>query len=543
MPTVIDELVLRLGLDSKKFNEDQRRAVDEAKKAQTELQKAGTQQEKMAKSIGESFAAAQRHAIEFFGVLLGAHGLKELIADLTTSDAALGRLAANLNMSPQVLGAWQMAAERAGGSAEATASSIERIGKALYDLHTSGQRLPDEFYRLEALTGKQIDPNHGAAKVMLDLASAGQALYKIDPTRAHFLLQGLGLDEGTSNAIFKNGDKIIAYLKDLNKYQPTDATIKSMQELQDSWVTLQQSAYSLANTLWGALAPALDPILKQLTAWIDANHEFITDQMLTGVHALVTYLQNVDWPGIGSGLMTVVNALASILGMLPSAQNAANGGNRAIDPGKNTFWSFQDQFETGQGPLGAGALPPQKDIADMVRKAAWANNINPDLLMKNYGAEGASGYVGDDGSSFGPFQFHYGGLSSKYPGAGLGDDFTKATGLDARDPSTIAAQADWYAKYVRKHGWGASMGMKKLGYTGMEGLGSNLPAANSVQNGTRLSNIQNNYPTTTSSSSVAMHVNEMNISTQASHPETISQDIIPALRRQLRALSFDPGPA
>jgi hypothetical protein len=75
--------------------------------------------------------------------------------------------------------------------------------------------------------------------------------------------------------------------------------------------------------------------------------------------------------------------------------------------------------------------------------------------LRIYGSEGASAYVGDHGSSFGPFQLHYGGIHGAGAGnqvGGMGDQFTRETGLDARNPSTVAAQVQWMKKYGDKHG-------------------------------------------------------------------------------------------
>lgn len=78
---------------------------------------------------------------------------------------------------------------------------------------------------------------------------------------------------------------------------------------------------------------------------------------------------------------------------------------------------------------------------------------------------------GDEGSSFGPYQFHYAGMSRSMPNAGLGDEFTRRTGLDARDPSTWRQQIDFALDWAKTHGWGDWMGAKAAGITGMMGIG------------------------------------------------------------------------
>jgi hypothetical protein len=113
-----------------------------------------------------------------------------------------------------------------------------------------------------------------------------------------------------------------------------------------------------------------------------------------------------------------------------------------------------------------------------LRKAAIARNIDPDIAVKAFGHEALNVFDpnkpdrgGDHGSSFGVAQLHYGGLSKVEPNPGLGDAFTKATGLDARDPSTWPQQIDFALDHVAKNGWGAWMGAKAEGITGMMGVG------------------------------------------------------------------------
>lgn len=96
-------------------------------------------------------------------------------------------------------------------------------------------------------------------------------------------------------------------------------------------------------------------------------------------------------------------------------------------------------------------------VADYIQQAARARGMDPSVALKVAQSEGLGAYVGDQGSSFGPFQLHYGSVPGTSKGnavSGLGDVFTARTGLDARDPSTIPAQIDFALDYARAHGWG-----------------------------------------------------------------------------------------
>lgn len=89
-------------------------------------------------------------------------------------------------------------------------------------------------------------------------------------------------------------------------------------------------------------------------------------------------------------------------------------------------------------------------------------------LLKIYRTEGFNCYIGNHGSSFGPFQLHYGGRhnSRGNRGNGLGDVFTQQTGLNARDPHTVPAQIRFMKRWGLSHGgfssniWHGSKGHK-----------------------------------------------------------------------------------
>lgn len=119
------------------------------------------------------------------------------------------------------------------------------------------------------------------------------------------------------------------------------------------------------------------------------------------------------------------------------------------------------------------------EIIDYIRKVAAANGIDPEVALAVARAEALNVFDpsqpdrgGDAGSSFGPYQLHYGGMaggSNRNPG--LGDVFTKQTGLHASDPSTWKQQIDFALPYAAKHGWGSWMGAKNTGIGNWQGIG------------------------------------------------------------------------
>ncbi|WP_405048855.1 hypothetical protein [Rhizobium sp. NLR4a] len=157
------------------------------------------------------------------------------------------------------------------------------------------------------------------------------------------------------------------------------------------------------------------------------------------------------------------------------------GGDKPSNPGA-TGSSMPKVDAAGNipaAPFKAGGNP---EVAEYIRQASIARGIDPNYSLRVAGHEGLNVFDpsqpdrgGDEGSSFGPFQLHYAGMSKSMPNAGLGDEFTKATGLHARDPSTWKHQVDFALDWARKHGWGPWMGAKAEGITGMMGIGAMPP--------------------------------------------------------------------
>ncbi|ENN86077.1 hypothetical protein RHSP_32076 [Rhizobium freirei PRF 81] len=700
MANIIDTLYVAVGLDPSAYKKGAKEIQETDKKTTDQMVKSGKIVEASAKSTAQAISSVTRSVLTLYATFLGARGIKEFIADLNTADASLGRFAANLGQSPQTIAAWGMATERMGGSAEATAGSFERIGKALYDLHRNGQLLPKEFSQLQALTGKRIDTEHGVDKFLRDTASALKAMNGIDPAQAHFLAQGMGIDDATANVMIKYGDAIGAYLDQIKKLSPSNDAIKAAQQLQDQWVTLQQTAVSLANTVLEKLGPTMAKLLKQMTDWLEKNQDWLRSGIVKAVGDFSDYLAKVDWNAIGQGLKDfgndakqVADAIGGIttatevlfalwagskaLGMLgslrtalgPSAAatpSASSGGgmmgvlgkifavtgaaymltdtapgpsqakinaaeknawynrgpaanssgspddrdrdrvgregslndflNQTVDgrpvsksnPMPVTleqqgsgggFWQSVGNFFGGllggggsndAAPSGGKTTPfvgktlaagtpsltgSNADVVAYIRQAAIKRGIDPNIALRVANHEGLRGFDptkvdrgGDGNSSFGPFQLHYGGINPRMPHGGLGDEFTKKTGLDARNSSTWKQQIDFALDQVRKGGWGPWMGARAEGITGKMGVGPfpDTGYVDSVMSGARgaaLSNIQNNHTATTSSTSNAMHVGTINVNApQATDSKGIASTIADSLFRSTVAATANSGP-
>jgi hypothetical protein len=139
-------------------------------------------------------------------------------------------------------------------------------------------------------------------------------------------------------------------------------------------------------------------------------------------------------------------------------------------------WSAPTGSDTLTNPIQAQANQASGgDLESIVRDSAARYGIDPDTAVRVAMSEGGlseGARPGDSGSSFGPFQLHYGDVASGGNAvSGLGDAFTAATGLDARDPNNAAAAIDYALSNVAKSGWGPFHGAARVGIGPMDGIG------------------------------------------------------------------------
>ncbi|QXZ80941.1 hypothetical protein [Rhizobium sp. L51/94] len=198
------------------------------------------------------------------------------------------------------------------------------------------------------------------------------------------------------------------------------------------------------------------------------------------------------------------------------------------------------------------------DVVAYFRKTASKLGIDPNIALRVAGHEGLKGFDptkadrgGDGGSSFGPFQLHYGGINPSMPHAGLGDEFTKATGLDARNSSTWKEKIDFALAQVRKGGWSPWMGAKAEGIIGKMGVGR-LPSASqeyadSVLAGASSaryasSTVNNNTANTSNSKPVSVTIGDVHVNApHATDSKGIASSISGTLQQMVAAQLVSEG--
>lgn len=136
--TIIDALLVTLGLDVTGFKKGQAETDEALKRTKDNAVKHGKEIEAKAKAATDGFTKMRKELLQIVGLFVSANGIKSFVERITTSDAAVGRLADNLGMATEELSAWQKMSSKFGGSAEDTDSFFRNIYKISQELKLFG---------------------------------------------------------------------------------------------------------------------------------------------------------------------------------------------------------------------------------------------------------------------------------------------------------------------------------------------------------------------------------------------------------------------
>lgn len=307
MATVIDALVVTLGLDPKQFTKGQKDAAAALIKTRQQAQKEAAAIEKSLDKAGESFDRLARNALKLFAIFTAGRAVKDFVRDITASDAALGRLAKSLETTPEALSSLGNAVSRSGGSADAAVGSFQKLSNAYNEVKLTGRSATyDMLARLAGASGKVIQFGKDTQKTIYDTADAAKALVaKSGLSFTTNLLEQAGLDPGTIALLVQGSDKVreaqakVARLGGVITKQDTENAQRFSTALHDVGTISE----GLGRTIWTNLSPAISEIIEKFTKWYEANGEWLRTEITEKVKALADYLRSIDWNAIGKGVL------------------------------------------------------------------------------------------------------------------------------------------------------------------------------------------------------------------------------------------------
>ncbi|HHH4158356.1 TPA: hypothetical protein ACPZHF_003343 [Enterobacter cloacae subsp. cloacae] len=284
MPTIIDSLVVTLGLDSSGF-----------KKGQTEVKKGLDDTRKNADQTAKDMEAAGKRAASFFGsirtellalvgVTLSAQGIKTFITNMTSDLMRLGIESRALDISAKSLDGWERAAAAAGSTAEKMNGTLSAFQKTLTNIRTGGGQDDPLFGALASFggaTGANFDyQNDNSETIMRKIAQNWNKLNEDAKRRFGGMF---GFDNATQQALSSG-----SLVQDADRFarisKATDEATKKALEFNRRLQEMKQNFSAAAQVLYEALIPYVErliPLIEKVGIWISTHgpeiDKFFTD--------------------------------------------------------------------------------------------------------------------------------------------------------------------------------------------------------------------------------------------------------------------------
>lgn len=354
--TVIDALLVTLGLDTSQFRKGQQEVSDDLKKQREDAKNTAKEMAEQGKKAASFFSSIKTELLALTGVTVTAGGLMSFVKSTTSGLMDLSIQSKALGLSARELDGWSKSAEAAGSSAEKISASLQGFQGAI-----QGARVGDYsssifggLAQLNALTGQNFDvwgqDASSLAKTSLD------ALRKIsDPNLRRQVGLSLGFDDAT---LQRNQEgKFLPDVDRLTKSSGiTDTSTKGAKEFTAAWAELGQNLDTVKNQIYVGLIPTIRDLNGLLIEWSSGNAK--SSSFFKELKRDINDITGIDlgsWTLSGDlrNLKDNFSMLGKVLNHLGNALNELNNGNfsKAADEFKKAWYGTEDGKPTGNDAL------------------------------------------------------------------------------------------------------------------------------------------------------------------------------------------------
>ena len=272
METVIDALVVTLGLDSSGFQKGKKEVSEGLDQTKKQAESTAKDMEAYGKKASSFFTSIGKSMLALAGIALSANGVKNFINDTTKSLVDLGVQSSAIDTSAKALDGWVKSADAVGSSAASMSSNLQKFQSSISQFN-SGFGADDTLntlFAFSAQTGTKFDTTQNASQIMQYLAENWN---KLNKNQQRMYGQRLGFDNATVQGLSSGR------LLDLQKSfegtsKQTDALTEKARRLNEQFVRVRQSWESTSLTLYENLLPAVWKILDALnsmSAWVERH--------------------------------------------------------------------------------------------------------------------------------------------------------------------------------------------------------------------------------------------------------------------------------
>lgn len=354
--TVIDALLITLGLDTSDFRKGQKDVSDDLKKQREDAKNTAKEMAEQGKKAASFFSSIKTELLALTGVTVTAGGLMSFVKSTTSGLMELSIQAKSLGMTAKEL-------DGVGKAAEAAGSSVEKISAALQGFQNAKQLAKVGVYdtpvqeaaiRLNSLTHDSFNIRDDSAQTTFRkiLESARKVT---DPDIRRQILQLVGIDDAINQR--NQEGKFLTDVDRLTKSSGiTDASTKGAKEFTAAWAELGQNLDTVKNQIYVGLIPTIRDLNGLLIEWSSGNAK--SSSFFKELKRDINDITGIDlgsWTLSGDlrNLKDNFSMLGKVLNHLGNALNELNNGNfsKAADEFKKAWYGTEDGKPTGNDAL------------------------------------------------------------------------------------------------------------------------------------------------------------------------------------------------
>jgi hypothetical protein len=314
MATVVDALVVTLGLDLAAFKRGKADATKATKTLTAEEREAAKSIEAANKRAAESFQKVRNEVLALVAIFTAGMGIKNFTESTINSAASLGFMAKNLQMSTQDLSAWQRAAERAGGSAEGITSALQASQQEVAKFKL-GQVSDSQQWFLRF--GGSVKDLKDGNSYLLARSRIIAGLFKTDPGRARLVAQQMGIGDGEFNLLKQGPQAVLALVAAQQKNSAiTERQAAQALKLKNEWLDFSDRLKYVGTTILLELMPVFEKWLaklQEMADWVADHKADITKWVDSAVAAAQRFIEWADKAADSvGGWKNVLIALAAL---------------------------------------------------------------------------------------------------------------------------------------------------------------------------------------------------------------------------------------
>ncbi|HEB5763735.1 TPA: lytic transglycosylase domain-containing protein [Klebsiella pneumoniae] len=409
--TVIDALLITLGLDTSDFRKGQKDVSDDLKKQREDAKNTAKEMAEQGKKAASFFSSIKTELLALTGVTVTAGGLISLVKNTTSSLMDLSIQSKALGMTARELDGFGKAAESAGSSFERITAALQgfqaaKQGSLFGDTSSpifSGMRM------LTALTGDTFDVYSKDAKSLA--RSYLESLRKVkDPNIRRQIGAMGGFDDAT---IQRNQEG--RFLPDVDRLTKssgiTDASVKGAKEFTEAWVVLNQNLETTKNQFYTFLIPYVrefNGVLLQLSNWMKSHPDEMRQKVESFFGAIESGAKVADnaarsvggWENaiklliglkVATWVMGITKAFTGLFALTPPAwfvaasavgvgayQNISNAATKA-DHTDSLWESIKQRWSAGgwyNNQQNIQAVSPEQRKKDQDERSFWESTKN-----------------------------------------------------------------------------------------------------------------------------------------------------------------------